>query len=239
MSVPSVSNKYHILGKITLPWNIDGLFKSKYLSLFTLIPQLDIVRTQSPFWKSGSVRHIAARGGGGGGRLAMFSYVFMKLAWFYDECSWLRIFARFHFWKSRNCRNATKTFFCLSLYFKIQKFIFHQSESYVLTMSSWSRRVKLRGLKSSIEVQQPTVNGNLMKMLYYCLCTSFVSCYCVLTEKIVKNGSVVTIVHFSRLRVRSLLVSYGDSNVWPGWLLQATVTVRSQNNLAAVLANDA
>ena len=128
----------------------------------------------------------------------------------------------FTFWKSRNCRNAMNNIF-LSLYFKIRKFIFRQSESCVLTMSSWSRRVKIRGLKSSVEVQQPTVSGNLKKMLYSCLCISFVSCYCALTEKIDKNGSVVTIDHFSRLQVGSLLVSYGDSNVWPGGLLQATV----------------
>ena len=147
----------------------------------------------------------------------------MKLAGFNDECSWLRIFARFHFWKSRNCRNTTKKFFYLSLYFKIRKFIFCQSESCVLTMSSWSRRVKLCGLKSSIEEQQPTVSDNLKKMFYSCLCTSFMSCHCVLTEKIDKNGNVVTIDHFSRLRVGSLLVSYGDSNVWRGGLLQATV----------------
>ena len=60
-------------------------------------------------------------------------------------------------------------------------------------------------------------------MLYSCLCTSFVSCYCVLTEKIDENDNVVTIDHFSRLRVGSLLVSFGDSNVWPSRLLQATV----------------
>ena len=165
------------------------------------------------------MRHIAARGGGRaarGGRGRLIDYVFMKLAGFNDECSWLRIFARFHFWKSRNCRYATKKFFFLSLYFKIRKFIFHQS---------WSRWVKICGLKSSIEVQQPTVSGNLKKMFYSCLCTSFMSCYCVLTEKIDKNSSVVTIDHFPRLRVGSLLVSYGDSNVWPGGLLQATVTV--------------
>ena len=53
-------------------------------------------------------------------------------------------------------------------------------------------------------------------MIYSCLCKSFVSCYCVLTEKIYENRSVVTIDHFSRLRVGSLLVSYRDSNVWPG-----------------------
>ena len=117
-----------------------------------------------------------------------------------------------------------KKFFCLSLNFKIQKFIFRQSESCVLTMPSWSLRVKIRGLKSSIEVQLPTVSGNLKKMLYSCLCTSFVNCYCILTEKIDKTGSVVTIDHFSRLRVGSLLVSYGDSNVWPDGLLQATVS---------------
>ena len=101
-----------------------------------------------------------------------------------------------------------KKIFCLSLYFKIRKFIFRQSESCVLTMSSWSRRVKIRGLKSSIAVQLPTVSGNLKKMLYSSLCTSFVSCYCILTEKIDENGSVVTIDHFSRLRVGSLLISY-------------------------------
>ena len=113
-----------------------------------------------------------------------------------------------------------RNFFCLSLYFKIRKFIFRQSQSCVLTMSSWSRRVKICGLKSSIEV-----SGYLNKMFYSCLCTSFISCYCVLTEKIDKNGSVVTIDQFSRLRVGSLLVSYGDSNVWPGGLLQATVSL--------------
>ena len=113
--------------------------------------------------------------------------------------------------------------FCLSLYMKIWKFIFCQSESCVLTISSWSRRVKIRGLKSSIKVRLPIVSGNLKKILYSCLCTSFVSCYCVLTEKIDETGSVVTIDHFSRLQVGSLLVSFGDSNVWPDGLLQATV----------------
>ena len=73
-----------------------------------------------------------------------------------------------------------KKTFCLTVYFKIRKFIFRQSESCVLTMSSWSRRVKICGLKSSIEVQLPTVNSNLKKMLYSCLFTSFVSCYCAL-----------------------------------------------------------
>ena len=62
-------------------------------------------------------------------------------------------------------------------------------------------------------------------MVYSCLCTSFVSCYCVLTEKIDENDNVVTIDHFSRLRVGSLLVSFGDSNVWPSGLLQATVSI--------------
>ena len=146
----------------------------------------------------------------------------MKLAGIYDKCSWLRIFARFHFWKSRNCRNAMKKIFCLSLYFKIRKFLFCQSESCVLKMSSWSR-VKICGLKSSIEVQRPTVSGNLKKILYSCLCTSFLSCYCVLTEKIDENGSVVTINHFTCLRVGSLLASFGGLKVWPGGLLQATV----------------
>ena len=56
---------------MTLNLNIDRLLKSKYLGLITLIPQLDIVRTQSPFWKPGSVRHIAARGTGAS-VLAMF-----------------------------------------------------------------------------------------------------------------------------------------------------------------------
>ena len=60
-------------------------------------------------------------------------------------------------------------------------------------------------------------------MLYFCLCTSFVGCYCVLTEKIDENDNVVTIDHFSRLWVGSVLVSFGDSNVWPSGLLQATV----------------
>ena len=111
-----------------------------------------------------------------------------------------------------------KKIFCLicwSVYFKIRKFIFRQSESCVFTMSSWSPPVKICGLESSTEVQLPTVSGNLKKMIYSCLCTSFVSCYCVVTEKIDENGSVATIDHFSRLLVGSLLVSYGDSNVWP------------------------
>ena len=68
--------------------------------------------------------------------------------------------------------------------------IFHQSESCVFTMLSWSRQVKIRGLKSSIEVQLLTVSGNLKKMLYSCLCTSFVSCYCVLTEKIDEKAAM-------------------------------------------------
>ena len=120
-----------------------------------------------------------------------------------------------------------KKFFCLSLYFKIRNFIFCLSESSVLTMSSWSWQVKICGLKSSIEVQLLTVSGNLKKMLYprlySCLCTSFVSCYCVLKEKIDENSSVVIIDHFSRFRVGSLLASFGGSKVWPGGLLQATV----------------
>ena len=67
-------------------------------------------------------------------------------------------------------------------------------------------RVRIRGLKSSTEVQLPIVSGNLTKMLHSCLCTSFVSCYCVLTEKIDQNGSIVTIDPFSCRRVGSLLV---------------------------------
>ena len=99
-----------------------------------------------------------------------------------------------------------KKIFCLGLYFKIRKFIFCQSESCVLKMSSWSR-VKIRGLKSSIEVQRPTVSGNLKKILYSCLCTSFLSCYCVLTEKIDENGSVVTTDHQSLLPSPSWITS--------------------------------
>ena len=91
--------------------------------------------------------------------------------------------------------------FLFESFIKIWKFIFCQSESCVLMMSSWSRRVKICGLNSSIEVQLPIVSGYLKKMLYSCLCTSFMSCYCVLTEKIDETGSVVTIDHFSRLRV--------------------------------------
>ena len=104
--------------------------------------------------------------------------------------------------------------------------LFSANQNRVFTMSSWSYQVKIRGLKSSIEVQLPTVSGNLKKILYSCLCTSFVICYCVLTEKIDENDSIVTIDHFSRLhglRIGSLLVSFRDSNVWPGRLLQATV----------------
>ena len=184
---------------------MDGLLISKYLSHYPDSPTRHRKDTVTILKTRFSAAH---RSKGDGGR--PIGYVFMKLTGFYDECSWLRIFARFHLWKSRNCRNATKKFFCLSLYFKIRKFIYRQSESCVLTMSSWSWRVKICGLKSSIEVQQPTVSGNMKKMLYSWLCTSFVSCYCVLTEKIDKNGSVVTIDHFSRLRVGSLFVSYGN-----------------------------
>ena len=79
--------------------------------------------------------------------------------------------------------------FCLSIYFKIC-IIFRQSESCVLTMLSWSRQVNICELKSFIEVQLPTVSGNLKKILYSCLCKSSVSC--VLMEKIDEKGSVVT-----------------------------------------------
>ena len=68
-------------------------------------------------------------------------------------------------------------------------------------MSIWSRRVKNRGLKSSVEVQLPTVSGYLKKMLYSCLCATFVGCYCVLMEKIDGNGNVVTIDNNSHFRV--------------------------------------
>ena len=130
----------------------------------------------------------------------------------------------------------------LSVYFKIRKFIFRQSESCVLTMSSWSRRVKICGLKSYTEMQLPTVSGNLKKMLYSCLCTSFVSCYCVFTVKIDENDNVVTIYHFSRLRVGSLLVSYWDSTVWPdglctepiSWMQLPILTISSSNPMQSL-----
>ena len=61
--------------------------------------------------------------------------------------------------------------------FPLGKFNFHQSESCVLTMSSWSKRVK--SLHSSIKVHYmhyPTGSVNLKKMLYFYLCVSFMSC---------------------------------------------------------------
>ena len=93
-------------------------------------------------------------------------------------------------------------------------------------MSSWSRRVKTHGLKSSIEVQLSTVDGNLKKILYSCFCGSFVSCYCVLMEKMDEYGCFVTIAHFPVIEsdhFSSPSVSFGDLKVWPGGLLQTTV----------------
>ena len=62
--------------------------------------------------------------------------------------------------------------------------LFSANYNRVLRMSSWSRRVKIRGVKTSIEAQLPTVSGYLKKMLYSCSCMSFVSGYCVLMKKI-------------------------------------------------------
>ena len=147
----------------------------------------------------------------------------MKLAGFYDKKSLAADFCKILLLEIKKWPKRNKDFFLFESWLQTRKFIFRQSESCVLTMSSWSGRVKNHGLKSSIEVQLPTVSDNLKKMLYSCLCVSFVSCYCVLMEKMDENGSLATIAQFSRLRVGSLLVSYGDSKVWPGGLLQATV----------------
>ena len=203
---------------MTLSWNIDGLLKIKYLSSITLIPQLDIVRTQSPFWKPGSVRHIAASGTWASDWVCCHEIggILWQTTLAADRCKILLL-------EIRKWPKCNKDFFLFESWLQIRKFIFRQSESCVLTMSSWSGRVKNHGLKSSIEVQLPTVSGNLKKMLYSCLCVNFVSCYCVLMEKMDENGSLATIAQFSRLRVGSLLVSFGDSKVWPGGLLQATV----------------
>ena len=136
-----------------LIWNIDGLLKSKYLSFITLIPQVDIVKTQSLFGKPGSVWHIAASGTGASDWL--YFHEIDGILW------WMLLAAHFFYisllkikelWKCNE-----KNFLFHFLLRNILKFIFHQSESYVLTMLSWSRRLKIYGLKSSIEVQLPTV----------------------------------------------------------------------------------
>ena len=147
------------------------------MSLITLIPQLHIVRTQLPFWQNPfSAAHRSK--GNGGVWLAMFSSSnWQDFMTHVHDCTFLLDFT------FENQGFAMEKIFCFSLYFKIWNFIFRQSESCVLTMLSWSRRVKICGLKSSIEGQLPTVSGHLQKMLYFCLCTSFVSCYCVLMRK--------------------------------------------------------
>ena len=89
--------------------------------------------------------------------------------------------------KIKELPKCNEEFFLLESLLQNLKFIFRQSESCVLMMSSWSRRVKIRWLKSSIEAQLPTVSGNLKKMLYSCSCTSFVSCYCVWRRKQTKT----------------------------------------------------
>ena len=109
------------------------------------------------------------------------------------DCAFLLDFT---FENQRIAETQQRTFFVWVFTSKSES-LFSANQNRVLTMSSWSRPVKIRGLKSYSEVQLPTVSGNLKKMLYSCLCTSFVSCYCVLTEKIDENGSVVTIDHFS------------------------------------------
>ena len=73
-------------------------------------------------------------------------------------------------------------------------------------------------------MQLPNDKGNLKKRLYSCLCASFVGCYNVLMEKMDENGSFITIAHFSRFQVGSLLAPFRCSKVWPGRLLQGTVT---------------
>ena len=92
-----------------------------------------------------------------------------------------------------------------------------------------TRGIKFCGLKSSIEVHYPTVSGNLLilkKKLYSCLCASFVSCCCILLEKMDENGSFKTIAPFSSLRNGPLLASFRVQRlkgVETRRLLQATV----------------
>ena len=151
--------------------------------------------------------------GGGGVWLAMFSWNWWDLITKVHGCAFLLDFT----FENQGIAEMQWRKLFVWVFTSKSESLFSANQNRV------SLRVKICGSKSSIEVQQPTVSGNLKKMFYSCLCTSFMSCYCVLTEKIDKNGSVVTIDHVSRLRVGSLLVSYGDSNVWPGGLLQATV----------------
>ena len=117
-----------------------------------------------------------------GGRGRPIGYVFMKLAGFYEECSWLRIFARFHFEKSRICWNTMKNFLFESLlqnpkvyFLPIRIVCPYDVELVTTSKNSW--------IKVIYWVQLPIVSGNLKKMLYSCLRTSFVSCYCVWQRK--------------------------------------------------------
>ena len=114
--------------------------------------------------------------------------------------------------------------FLLGLDFKMLKCIFCQSKSCVLTMSSWSWRVTIRGLnmlKSSIEVHYPAVSGNLKEMLFLLvwefrelllrfdgeLCRTMAALWPSVTFLVFESD------HFS----------FGGSKVWPSRLLQATV----------------
>ena len=99
--------------------------------------------------------------------------------------------------------------FCLSLDIKSKVYFLP-----IMPMSSWSRRVKTHGLKSSIEVQ-PGGAATKSKwqsdenIIFLLLCDFRMLLLCFDGE----NGSFVTIAYFSRLRVRSLIASYGGSKV--------------------------
>ena len=99
-------------------WNWTGhkLSALKQICFRLLIPQLNIIRVQSPFWKSGSVRNKSPFAAGSMGHLICSA--FMEMGGFHNEHCWWCIFAGFDLYKSG------------------------LSEACVLTMSIWSRQGK-------------------------------------------------------------------------------------------------
>ena len=93
-----------------------------------------------------SEQHITASGTG-----ASYWLCFHEISWIL----WWTLLAM-HFCQI-SLPKLNEQFFCLSLDFKILRFIFHQSQACLLTMSRWSQRAKICGLKSSIKVHYPTV----------------------------------------------------------------------------------
>ena len=98
-------------------------------------------------------------------------------------------------------------------------------------MSSWSRRVKICGLKSSIEVQLPTLSGNLKKKAIFLLVYEFRELLVRFDGENRQKWHVVSCDHRSPFLSSSRITSCSPSETqrWPcrlicHCLLQATVT---------------